>query len=217
MEATADSDYTPIDACRYSNEATKRALVRFNKEEAKLSDPENPLQPCAVRLQEYVICPYPCRFSPCTNQRKRLVPGELEVRETTGRGMGLFALRDFDANEQIIEYVGVYTLGSAYNGNSDISYVMEIYHGKSANPRKNKHICPGSIYIDSRVYGNIARFANHSCAGANGRIDALFDLTSQTRLMVICAGDLGIRSGEEITIQYCENGPGFPCSCGTCD
>lgn len=90
----------------------------------------------------------------CQNQYfRRGTQLSLQVRKTEGKGWGLFAMEEIRAGQFIIEYVG------------------EVIDGVELEKRF-KAIKDGNfyffgldkeIYIDSRVYGNVSRFGNHSC------------------------------------------------------
>lgn len=91
----------------------------------------------------------------CKNQNFRR--GEmfsLDVKKTKAKGWGLFANEEIPIAEFVIEYVG-----------EAIDRFQFEHRFKRANKNGNLYFLKvnHNLYIDSMLYGNKARFANHSC------------------------------------------------------
>lgn len=98
-----------------------------------------------------------CDSDKCQNQRfqKRLY-ANLDVKEASGKGHGLYADEDLKAGFFVMEYVGeiistkelMSRLNSSSKDNNSHLYIMSLKPG---------------TFLDSRKKGNIGRFINHSC------------------------------------------------------
>lgn len=115
----------------------------------------------------------------------------LKVFKTNYCGYGLMALKYFNKNEFIIEYKGELIdqdsidkrLKNIYKSNKDVSYIMKV---------------ATNYFIDSRFYGNISRFVNHSCS-PNCEIQVY---TSENRYIPYLVAIRNINLGEELTYDY---------------
>ena len=141
----------------------------------------------------YIECPRQCpKGSRCRNQRlSRRQFARTAIAKTADRGHGLFASERISAGSLIIEYCGevisseeCYARLSRYaeEGISDF-YMFQLSR---------------ALVIDARLYGNAARFINHSC-DANCATQT-WTVGAQQRVGVWAIAD--IAQGEEITYNY---------------
>lgn len=113
----------------------------------------------------------------------------LEIISTKGCGYGLRSLRFINRNEIIIEYLGelidenLLWKKVVSKNQDEIRYVMKL--------RKD-------YYIDSRYYGNKARFINHSC-NPNSEVQ-VWTTDDRFRGFIVAIRD--ILPGEEISYDY---------------
>lgn len=106
-----------------------------------------------------IECNPTCRAGEnCQNQRfEKCIYPKLEVRRMESRGWGLIALENIPNNTFIIEYVGDVINDEEFRRRFEQSrkekdenfYFLQLGH---------------NLYIDAGRRGNLARFANHSCA-----------------------------------------------------
>lgn len=99
----------------------------------------------------------------CQNQNfRRGGQFKFEVKKTESKGWGLYAQEDIPANKFIIEYMGEII---------DRTEFLERFGHLMETKAKSFYFMTISknVYIDARVYGNEARFINHSC-DANAEI-----------------------------------------------
>lgn len=94
----------------------------------------------------------------CQNQNfRRGQQFSFQVKMTQSKGWGLYAMKDIPAEKFIIEYMGEIIdneefdqrFNRAKNDKEDNYYFLRL---------------PDGLYIDAAVYGNEARFINHSCS-----------------------------------------------------
>ncbi|HWQ59532.1 MAG TPA: SET domain-containing protein-lysine N-methyltransferase [Candidatus Fimivivens sp.] len=107
------------------------------------------------------------------------LPDGVVVRRSSA-GLGLFATRDFDKGETIIEYVGMRVPAS----------------DNEMNPNRYLFAVNSRWDIDGRPRWNTARYANHSCR-PNGEA-----VNRRGRIFIVARRR--IRLGEEITYDYGE-------------
>lgn len=122
-----------------------------------------PEDPCSVEKKcynavMYIECdPDICPSDMCQNQNfQRGEMFSLQVKITQSKGWGLFAGEEIPAERFVIEYMGEVIKSSEFNErfNHAIESKENNYYFLSLGNQK---------YIDSTVYGNKARFINHSC------------------------------------------------------
>ncbi|XP_017893107.1 probable histone-lysine N-methyltransferase set-23 [Ceratina calcarata] len=120
----------------------------------------------------------------------------LVVREVGGKGLGLFTSKSIRKSRFICEYAGeVIGLREARrrveaNKNST-NYVLVV----------TEHVGDRALVtcIDPKQFGNIGRYANHSCE-PNANLVPIRVEGSVPRLCLFASRDIGI--GEEITFNY---------------
>ena len=103
-------------------------------------------------------------------------------------GFGVYALKNFQSGEFLIEYIGEVISKAERESREAISenpYVFEL----TFRPK---------TYVDARTYGNFSRFINHSC-DSNAIADAVVQ-NQIARIGFFASKD--ILFGEEITINY---------------
>ncbi len=122
---------------------------------------------------------------------------KFEIREIGGvKGKGLYALRDFEFGEYLLDYTGV-KITAEYADTLETKYLFEL---------------DDKWTIDGEDESNTARYINHSC-DPNVEAEVVDD-----RIMIHAARD--IEAGEELTIDYGDEyfdefiRP-FGCMCGT--
>ncbi|TMS33935.1 hypothetical protein L596_001618 [Steinernema carpocapsae] len=136
-----------------------------------------------------------CFHIPCHNrmvQKGRNM--YLMLFKTQDRGWGVFATQKIKAGEFVCEYVGLVKKLEEIRDTS-YSFDMDGYGAENVE-----------LSIDAAVYGNEARFVNHSCApnlvAASVRVE--YDTEKYHRIAYIAKKD--IAKGEELLINYYPNG-----------
>jgi histone-lysine N-methyltransferase SETD2 len=138
-----------------------------------------------------------CRF-----QKKKYA--NLEVRETSWKGHGLYANEDLKKGQFLMEYLGELIssaeLSSRMDGLTDKHlYVLQLKPGN---------------YLDARNKGTIGRFINHSCE-PNCTIE-LWTVNGRIRVGIFALTDIERES--ELSFDYKwsrSNRPPTKCHCGT--
>lgn len=122
-------------------------------------------------------------------------------------GCGVFATRDIQVGEMIIEYVGEII-------RPILSDLREVRYLKKGIGCYMFQIEPGLI-VDATVCGNAARYINHSCApNCYSRTIA----TDNDRKVVVIFAKRNIQRGEELTYDYLfpyDDADRVKCGCGT--
>lgn len=132
-----DEDDSPVCSCRGSSSSGAECCT------------DNKCTNFAMQI-ECVECSPACR-----NNRIRLRRNAaMSVRETPGKGHGLFIEQDLPRNSFVMEYVG------------EVISAKE-YLRRNAERKGDTHafvmIIKRTVYIDARNKGNESRFINHSC------------------------------------------------------
>ena len=114
------------------------------------------------------------------------------------KGFGVFAEEDIEAGEFICEYIGTIITRSEAEKKIHINHIEQ----KPNYILQLKEEYPNiimSTYIDSEIYGNFARFINHSC---EPNLD--FEIIRINSFIPHCAffSNRFIKKGEEITFNY---------------
>ncbi len=144
--------------------------------------------------------------SGCQNNRiQRKKFADVEVRETSWKGHGLFTNEDLKKGQYIMEY-----LGELING-AELSARMDASMG-------NKHLYVLQLkkdsYIDARHKGTIGRFINHSCE-PNCKID-IWTVDGRMRVGIFALTD--VEKDAELNFDYQwrpSSRPPTKCHCGT--
>ncbi|KAL9653329.1 hypothetical protein ABK040_001965 [Willaertia magna] len=139
------------------------------------------------------------------------------VFKTKNRGWGLKTNERLQKGQFVEEYVGELITelvaekrGKEYDSQNE-SYLFDMYHGD-----EDDYIC-SEFTIDSKCYGNVTRFINHSCEPntlpylvCNEIRDARYGIVA-----FFCKRD--IREGEELTFDYGYNKKDkrIKCTCGS--
>jgi histone-lysine N-methyltransferase SETD2 len=156
----------------------------FSKQiEEKLRNELSASTICAENKEMHLECPTNCDSgSNCDNKqltflrnlgkptRDRLA-GRLEQKPTNSQiGDGLFALRNYAIKEAISEYCGKAFLLNKDEVLPDSNYIMHL---------------KGNCYLDSKEYGNLSRFVNHSC-DPNATVEKIDDVSLCVWVVHIC-------------------------------
>jgi len=170
-----------------------------------------------MECNKYCGCdPKKCRNRLLQNKRSHKI--KLAVTKEPGKGWGIRARQDIGKGYLICEYVGEIISeseadkrGKVYD-KSKLSYLWTQGGGDG--------MTSGGT-IDATHFGNIARFANHSCNPNCFAVEVLIDSrqsAAQPRIAFFAGRD--IKYNEEITIDYSysldvnEDGA-IPCKCGS--
>lgn len=149
----------------YRNIKTNRVVAKFV--EAEYSEckcrPEDPA-PCSMESNCYnavlniecdpELCPAKAK---CQNQNfHRGEQFAFHVKMTDSKGWGLYAKEEMPVDRFIIEYMGEVI---------DSVEFEQRFNRATANKDDNFYFLTlgNNLYIDAKVYGNEARFINHSC------------------------------------------------------
>jgi SET domain-containing protein len=108
------------------------------------------------------------------------IDGRFVVRQSPGKGSGLFALCPFKKGRLIAEYTGV-RIPTPYADTLDNRYLFELDRVWT---------------IDGSPESNVARWINHAC------LPNCEGVIRKGRIFIYAARD--IRAGEELTIDYGE-------------
>ena len=149
---------------------------------------------------ECVDCQPGCR----NNRIQRGNTSNIEVRETPGKGYGLFACEDLPKGQFVIEYVGeLITIRDLRARMNALGSKGHLY-GMQLKP---------DTFLDASRKGSISRFINHSCE-PNATVDFW---TIGKRLHVGVFTAQNISSGTELTFDYkwepSSNRPPTKCLC----
>ena len=114
------------------------------------------------------------------------------------KGFGVFAEEDIEAGEFVCEYIGTVITKNEAEKKIHINHMKQ----NSNYVLQLKEEYPNvviSTYIDSELYGNFARFINHSC---EPNLD--FEIIRVNSFIPHCAffANKNIKAGEEITFNY---------------
>ncbi|VDK36250.1 unnamed protein product [Taenia asiatica] len=124
------------------------------------------------------------------------------------QGLGLFASRDIEKSEFIIEYLGQLIRNEVGNRRE------RLYESQSRGIYMFR--ADDNWIVDATMYGGLARYINHSCEPNCIAEVILYD--NQKRIIII-ANRL-IKKGEELTYDYkldveTDKGSRIPCLCGS--
>ena len=129
-----------------------------------------------------IYCKKMCRNNLVRNGKSK----QLEVFDTGKPGLGVREKEEIEKGAFVVEYIGLRCTKDKH-GNSeegdDLSYTCRI----------DTH-----TVIDSKIYGNISHFVNHSCRPNC----SLLPWTVDGRKRVILISNQRIQLDEEITISY---------------
>mmetsp|Transcript_13509 Transcript_13509/g.22834 ORF Transcript_13509/g.22834 Transcript_13509/m.22834 type:complete len:529 (-) Transcript_13509:93-1679(-) len=144
----------------------------------------------------------------CQNQKfQKRENAPIGIKETPGRGWGLFAFADIKENTFVIEYVGEVVSGAESQTRS-VKYSVE---GESHFYMMNLH--RGDI-IDATRKAGMGRFINHSCEP--NCVTRKVEVFGELRIGIFTAKDLP--EGAELTYDYdmeWYGGDRVSCLCGT--
>jgi hypothetical protein len=144
----------------------------------------------------------------CQNQKfQKRENAPIGIKETPGRGWGLFASADIKENTFVIEYVGEVVSGAESQTRS-VKYSAE---GESHFYMMNLH--RGDI-IDATRKAGMGRFINHSCEP--NCVTRKVEVLGELRIGIFTAKDLP--EGAELTYDYdmeWYGGDRVRCLCGT--
>jgi len=122
--------------------------------------------------------------------------GDVEVRESAGQGLGVFALRDFQPGERI----------------RVVNLVRDVTPERPLRPELGElaehcnHNTPSGVPV---LYGEPDRYTNHSCD------PNAWERYVEGRTEIVARR--AITAGEEIRVDYLVNNSGgesWPCGCG---
>ena len=165
---------------------------------------------CTENWGDYVTCSSP---HPTCDNFNPDQPAAFEVRDTPGKGQGLFATADIPPNTFVIEYIG--EIVDATEMNSRVEHNTPdtpIYHLLLDDKTKSDKT-QRATYIDASNFGNESRFANHSEA-PNCSMQSWSHHNTPRQFLVT---NTLIRSGTELTYNYYPHSPPplkLPCRCG---
>jgi SET domain-containing protein len=131
----------------------------------------------------------------------------VRVRKSGIHARGLFAAKDIEAGERVIEYVGDKVTKAESDRRADKQLEKA---GKNGDGAVYIFTLNKRYDIDGNVSWNTARLANHSC-DPNCETDII-----RGHVWLIALRD--IKKGEEITYNYCFDLEFFedhPCCCGS--
>jgi SET domain-containing protein len=146
---------------------------------------------CINRLT-FVECGIECGIS-CQNRpiQKKSLGSKIEVFDTKDKGYGVRTTQNIEKGSGIVEYLGELVSMETYSDRmrrSDTLYDGKVY-GIAVDDDK---------VIDAHLYGNEARFINHSCDP--NCVAQKWSVGSTTRIIITAAKDIG--KGEELTFDY---------------
>lgn len=160
------------------------------------------------------------RGTACQNQgiRRQFVIPHIIHETTNNTGLGVFAKENIEPHTFLMEYTGVVVTKRMYEE------LTTIYHKAGSNafygyamPCTDEKEVEHVVFIDAAVFGNAARYINHSCEPNAMTLPLSCD---GHQSMAIYASK-PIRKGEEITIHYNPTNaseslddPQFVCTCG---
>ncbi|KAK2704670.1 histone-lysine N-methyltransferase EHMT2-like isoform X1 [Artemia franciscana] len=134
-----------------------------------------------------------CRLRGCDN---RLVQKGLQyplaVFQTGKKGWGLKTLRPIQAGTFVCEYLGEILLEDEADLRNDDSFMFSL----GAIPGKPEYC------IDSKKYGNVARFINHSCQPNLFALRVFIDQRDLSFPKVAFFASKDIQAGEELSMDY---------------
>jgi SET domain-containing protein len=168
-------------------------------------------------------CTAACRCAArCGNnvlQRERdaaVGPGELEVFHAAGKGWSLRTLVPLAERRFLLEYVGeviddaeAERRGAAYDAEGQ-SFLFEMHHHEGdAAP----------FQIDSKRFGNVSRFINHSCDPNLVAVEVRIESVDSRLAHIAFFTRRRVAAGEELTVDYHYEAPHgaqhrIPCLCG---
>lgn len=164
-EKNVKSNSNTIKPLPYENIKSNIVLAKFKKAEySKCKCLPDDSAPCTIankcyNAAMYIECnPNICSVKDmCQNRnfhRKEVFL--LQVKMTQSKGWGLFAREEIPADGFVIEYVGEVIESAEFDKRFD----------RAIENKENNYYfvtLENQMYIDATVYGNKARFINHSC------------------------------------------------------
>lgn len=142
----------------------------------------------------------------CNNRIRTREYAKLAVKETPGKGHGLFAAEDLRKQQFLREYVGELISPEEFSRRSS----------DKKNPSEHQYIMQlkNGVYLDASRKGSISRFINHSCEP-----NCFVEIWSvQGHLRVGIFSMCSIPAGTELTFDYKWRRSARPptrCCCGT--
>lgn len=151
-----------------------------------------------VNVASKIEC-HPKKCNPnCKNQnfQKANSIRSLYVKSTKCKGNGLFTKKTIPANTFIIEYLGEVISDRKMNDRSNYSVENRERYDYHVRLSQNE-------YIDSKKYGNLSRFVNHSCQ-PNSRLEkwTVFNENRGEDIRLVFFSNHEIAPNEEITFDY---------------
>jgi len=132
----------------------------------------------------------------------------LAVCRLANKGWGLKTEVDLPADTYVASYLGLTHSSAEHTGS------QAYFHDLSAVSGKDRGGTNG-LGVDTRVFGNEARFLNHSCDPNLRKMLILTDRHDSARPHLAFFTIRDVKAGEEVCIKYAEaHSLGFVCRCG---
>ncbi len=128
-------------------------------------------------------------------------------------GLGLRVDDPVLEGHKIIEYVGEYILEAEYSRRRQKTLRTDGYYFAALFDQQFTKKSTRSLYLDATNFGNLSRFANHSCRPTCAL--ELWYIESKPRLFIVALG--AMKKGEYVTFKYMDHTWGIECLCGYCD
>ncbi|KAL3091354.1 hypothetical protein niasHS_007147 [Heterodera schachtii] len=139
-------------------------------------------------------------------EMKRECKSNVYLARSKIQGMGLYAKRDLDMNQMIIEYIGELIRNE----------VCEIRQSRYIEQNRGEYMfrIDCDWVVDATMAGGLARYINHSCDPNCGT--KILPVNDEKKVVIFA--NRPIKAGEELTYDYQfdieETGKKIPCLCG---
>eukprot|EP01080_Neovahlkampfia_damariscottae_P004302 gene4302-7658_t len=158
-----------------------------------------------INVISRIECPLNCKNKEnCKNQNfKRKLNKKVEIKQTTDKGNGMFAMESIPKNSFIIEYSGFMINEESFEEKKEKLLKDNTTHLNFYFMRIKKN-----LVIDASINGSDAKYINHSC---NPNCETQYWIVdNQQRIGIFSIRDIKI--GEELSYDY-RGGFGQKCYC----
>ncbi|CAI2354040.1 unnamed protein product [Caenorhabditis sp. 36 PRJEB53466] len=207
-----------ISSCKYTQRPLKQGTFHETEPCKCVGDARCTTAECPYFLESFE-CPAACnKKGPCQNRKisAKHVNPKMELRKAGLKGYGVFATGHIKEGEFLVEYAGEIINREEKDRRTKVADTAK-------DRQANRYMMESGegMTIDASVYGNIARYINHSCDPNSGSFQTKIHIKTlqgsesvyETRIFVKTIR--AIEPDEEITFDYMmDNTEGTKCRCG---